>query len=362
MKSIVENEEIREALIAITPAVQFKSITLLFIICFLCSNASAQTKIRIKDFSQNYYAQVVKKPDSSTYNIQVYEKGTHKRLINATADQISDDLLEDEQLIPNIKELPYGNQSVLIYEDFNFDGVKDFAVMNGMNSCYGGPSFDIYLYINKVFVYNDAFSELSNQYCGMFQVDAKTKTLSTMTKDGCCWHQYSEYAVKNNKPVPIKIVEEDARGNSPYFVAVNTKEWTNGKKKETNELFMPYDNLDTVLSFKLTKNNKTVCLFSQDSALYYTLVRQDGSVEFYYPHPHYDEQSQTNIIDSIHYSETTIGFKNKDVYYEIYKEGSNIGIRLKMQDGSVINLEGDPSTLKGNINNLIITKNKNIII
>jgi hypothetical protein len=234
--------------------------------------------------------------------------------------------------------------------------------MNGLNSCYGGPSFDIYLYINKAFVYNAAFSELSNQYCGMFQVDDKAKTLSTMTKDGCCWHQYSEYVVKNNKPVPVKIVEEDARGNSPYFVAVNTKEWTNGKKKEKNELFMPYDNLDTVLSFKLMKNGKTVCLFSQDSALYYTLVRQDGSIEFYYPHPHYDEQSQTNIIDSIHYNKTTIGFKNKDVYYEIYKEGSNIGIRLKMQDGSLINLEGDPSTLKGNLNDLIITKNTNVIM
>ncbi|GAO96405.1 hypothetical protein PSA5_26825 [Pseudomonas syringae pv. actinidiae] len=27
----------------------------------------------------------------------------------------------------NVHELPYGEQSVLIYQDFNFDGIKDLA-------------------------------------------------------------------------------------------------------------------------------------------------------------------------------------------------------------------------------------------
>ncbi|MFC6841120.1 hypothetical protein [Xanthomonas theicola] len=34
----------------------------------------------------------------------------------------------------DVHALPYAEQSVLIYADFNFDGIKDLALMDGQNS------------------------------------------------------------------------------------------------------------------------------------------------------------------------------------------------------------------------------------
>jgi hypothetical protein len=327
-----------------------KTFIIVIIGCLLLGNASAQTEIKIKNFSERYYAKVISKPDSSSYYIQVYEKLSNKRLIEAAAEQISDNLVdENDQLIPNVKELPYGDQSVLIYEDFNFDGIKDFALMNGFQSCYGGPSFDIYLFINNTFTYSPGFSELSNSYCGMFQVDTQRKKIMTMTKSGCCWHQYSEYIVKDNVPVAVKIVEESAAGgNAPYFVEITTKELTEGSMKEKTKLYMPYQAVDTVLSFKLKKNKKTACVFSLDSVLYYALIRQDGSIEFSFPQPD---------ADVIHYNaeRKSIGFKNKDVYYEIFKEG----IKVKLPDQEV-NIEADSASIKGGFNNSLLKNYSNV--
>lgn len=48
-----------------------------------------------------------------------------------------------------------------MYEDFNFDGNKDFAIMDGQNSCYHGPSYRIYLAADKGFSFNEAFTRLA---------------------------------------------------------------------------------------------------------------------------------------------------------------------------------------------------------
>ena len=40
----------------------------------------------------------------------------------------------DGKVRSNIKEIPYGEQSQILYEDYNFDGVPDLALMDGQNS------------------------------------------------------------------------------------------------------------------------------------------------------------------------------------------------------------------------------------
>jgi len=39
----------------------------------------------------------------------------------------------------------FGTAALLIYEDFDFDGRRELAIMDGQNSCYHGPSFRIFL-------------------------------------------------------------------------------------------------------------------------------------------------------------------------------------------------------------------------
>lgn len=77
----------------------------------------------------------------------------------------------------------------MIYQDFNFDGIKDFAITNELHgSCYGMTSYKIYLSSNGKFIFSPSFTKLTEEYCDMFQVDYNRKIISTFTKDGCCWH------------------------------------------------------------------------------------------------------------------------------------------------------------------------------
>src|SRR5690606_26758494 len=189
-----------------------KIIGFVFLLFSLQSVAQDIFPVKISDFSDKYEAFIhVNELDSiegfegekylPEYVIKIIEKKSQKEILKTFSYDFPDYLLdENNEAIPNIKELPYGSQSVLLYEDYNFDGLKDLALMNGNNSCYGGPSFDIYLAQNSSFEYSESFSELSNDYCGMFQINPETKTISTMTKSGCCWHQYSEFKVVNNEP------------------------------------------------------------------------------------------------------------------------------------------------------------------
>ena len=61
----------------------------------------------------------------------------------------------------------------------------------------------------------------------MFVVDAKNKVISTMTKSGCCWHQYSDYIVENNHPKLISTHTEDCQ-RAP-LCTITTEEWKGRK-------------------------------------------------------------------------------------------------------------------------------------
>ena len=117
----------------------------------------------------------------------------------------------------------------------------------------------------------------------MFEVNQEEKTISTMTKDGCCWHQFSEYKVINNIPKAVKIVEEDER-NFP-ILDTTTETLTGGRMVKTSARTFDFDNEDvkTLLSFKTKNGEKQVVLYSNQSQLGYALINKSGNVEFAYP-------------------------------------------------------------------------------
>src|SRR5690606_17578389 len=210
---------------------------ILSVFCFcacLCLLAQKNFPVKISDFSPEFTAEIdLNQKDTiiigafeefrPEFVLKVSDKKTKKILIEAYLSDFPEYLInEQNEAIANVKELPYGSQSVLIYEDFNFDGRADFAIMNGYYSCYGGPSFDIYLTHKKSFQYSESFSVLSNEYCGMFQTEPETKTIHTMTKSGCCWHQFSEFKVENNKPFPIRIEERSLLANNGFHEITET--------------------------------------------------------------------------------------------------------------------------------------------
>lgn len=156
---------------------------------------------KVEDSSDYYYAIVEMYPEDieevfSRGLVIIYSKETGKELIRVDSDELAV-TLRDGEVEANVKQLPYGEQSVIICGDFNFDGRMDIAVQDGQNSAYYGPSYQIYLQgDNRELIHSAAFTSLAQDYLGMFDVDPENERIHTMTKSGCCWHQFSEFAVK----------------------------------------------------------------------------------------------------------------------------------------------------------------------
>ncbi len=273
----------------------------------------------MQGFSDRYEAKVCLKDPQAVFSdgwVAVYDKKSGKELLKVRSEDLAADFVDDE-VEANVHERPYGKQNVLIYEDFNFDGQKDLAISDGNHSCYGGPSYQIYLADADGFSLSKGFTKLAQDYCGMFAVNDEDQTLSTMTKSGCCWHQFSTFKVKDNKPYPLKIIEEDASGMG-VTIDYTVSERKNGKMIDryyqkldkavfTNEDGTYADNLMTIYTFK---NGKKMYLF-YDSGLekdYYAFTDARGRVELLY-----DGEIRKSIKDHC------VEFENKGVTYKIYR-------------------------------------------
>ena len=305
------------------------------------AQTSAQ-QYKIEDFSEDYYAliQSTDNIDSETNSIvEIRNAKTKKIIISQPADIDIDYELDsskehglDNQLSVNVVSLPYGDSSILIYEDFNFDNKPDLAIKDGRNGCYGGPSYQVYLKQGKAFVLSDSFMELAQGNCGFFDVDEDTQTLHTMTKSGAAWHQYSDYKVINNKPVAVRIIEEEY--NSKGLISILEKTRVNGKMVENQyEQLIKADEAEWntlyVYTFDLDNGKKMVLDSYDEEHLYYAFADKDGKIELYY-----DGQF---IYDA---KQKTLSFTNKPVVYQINSQGikvrtSNKTVLLKIKSGSV---------------------------
>ena len=329
----------------------------LFVLPFLAYPALAQT-YQIQDFSDDYYAIIksTNEVNNETNSIvEIRDAKTKKILISQPADIDIDYELDNseahqlgDKISANIVSLPYGESSVLIYDDFNFDNKFDLAIKDGRNGCYGGPSYQVYLKQGKRFVHSEGFTELAQGNCGFFDIDEEKQTLHTMTKSGAAWHQYSDYKVINNKPVAVRIVEEEY--NYKGLLSILEKTRVNGKMVENQyqQLAMYEEGDDSsryVYGFDLENGKKMILDSYDEDHLYYTFADKDGKIELYY-----DGQF---IYDA---KQKTLSFTNKPVVYEI----NNKGITVKNSNKTVL-LKAKPASKGGNLNNLARFKNVKII-
>src|SRR5690554_2279203 len=340
-------------------------IGLLFLLVGLQNVAQSAFPVKIRDFSEKYDATislneknilVQTKYDEYVpeYILHISDKTNQNIVLKAYLSDFPTHLLdENDEAIPNIRELPYGSQSVLLYEDYNFDGINDLALMNGYESCYGGPSFDIYLAKSNTFEYSEAFSVLSNDYCGMFQIDSETKTIYTMTKSGCCWHQFSEFKVIDNEPKPIKITEQSYFRHQ-NFVEVTEISYDKDKEHVTEKLYFPLEEMTSqiLLYFELEKKEKVVVLYEIDEKLHYVFLQKDDLVEFYFPQT--DSESAESKKDfAYNPKEQTLTFTNEKAQYQIYETEQNISIKVKTNE-KTYDMKGVIPTAIGSLKKLNI--------
>ncbi len=135
----------------------------------------------------------------------------------------------------------YAEEYSVVGDDFNFDGLEDFAVCNGREGGYGGPSYNVFLFDRRAgrFVESRPLSRLTEgPYLGLFFPDAKRKRLTAYSKSGCCYHETDVFAVAGNRPVLVEKIVEDATGAGGAgegFVKVTTRRRVRGRWVETTK-------------------------------------------------------------------------------------------------------------------------------
>ena len=279
-------------------------------------------------------------------------KSTDTEIIKIESEELTIFFDEEGNINSNILQLPYGEQSNIICDDFDFDGVKDLAIMDGQFGCYHGPSFQVYLEKNNNLVHSPEFTELAQEYCGMFETDHKSKVIRTMTKSGCCWHEFSEFKVVNGIPKPTVIVVDEIKG---FYYVSTTTEWNGEEKTVSVEKTLETENTDIepIISFELQKNRKKVSVFAVNNYfLNYVLIKSDEIIEFNYPL--LEDYENSNFIITKHLDKLT--FTNKNATYEIYEtvtggKTKTIGVLVKV-NGKTYDLKGDVNSLEGTLKNL----------
>lgn len=325
------------------------------------SSALEQQQYQIQDFSDDYYAIIKPKAyeneDSESNSvIEVIDVKTKKVLISQSADieieyelDNSKELKLGEKISANIVSIPYGESSVLIYDDFNFDNQKDLALKDGRYGCYGGPSYQVYLKDGDAFVHSDSFTELAQGYCGFFGIDKDTQTLHTMTKSGAAWHENSVFKVIDNKPMVVHILETQFTSNDLVSITESTR--VNGKMHVDNyKMLPPYDEQDDKSMFPFIyrfdiENGKKMVLSSTykngAEQMYYAFADKNDKVELYYDGKFaYDP------------SRKTLSFTNKPVVYQI----NNQGITVKLPNKTVL-LKSQPTSAQGSLDKVAQFKN-----
>ncbi|QNH23070.1 hypothetical protein HEP73_04021 [Xanthomonas sp. GW] len=299
---------------------------------------SERVTYKVQDFSERYRATLEVEANEEVFRpgiIRVFARGGTTPLIEvASPELVLDTDAKGGKVKANVHELPYGEQSVLVYDDFNFDGIKDLALMDGQNSCYHGPSYQVYLGTADGFELSSEFTELAQSNCGLFEVDAKAREIHTMTKDGCCWHQSAVYTVRNGELLLERELVEDATGAAPGL-AQETRYRDQGGKRVAEQHYL-WDEDDSMamlphkilLEFRLAPAGKRIVVFAAASdgeagIPYYAAIGAQQRVDLLYP----DDAGEGFDYDADRH---VLGFGRGDTTYRIIGDAQGVPQRMEV--------------------------------
>jgi hypothetical protein len=192
----------------------------------------------------------------------------------------------------------------------------------------------------------------------MFQVDHNERKIYTMTKSGCCWHEFSEFMIENNSPKAVKVITEE---HGFPFNVISEQIW-NGKQvveKTTKTIDTDQEGIQVILSFIVPENGKKVILYNvNDRTLNYAILRKDSTIEFSYPMETIHESPDFKFDGSS--VNRSVTFKNKNATYKIYDRPTKLGIEI-IVDGKTYKLIGDSKTKVGGLDNLLKMQLDNVV-
>ncbi|MFC3654798.1 hypothetical protein FZ025_11600 [Xanthomonas hyacinthi] len=319
---------------------------------------SQRRTYEVQDFSERYRATLEIEDNSETFHpgiVRVFARGSATPLIEVASPELVLDIdAKGGKAKANVLELPYGKQSVLIYADFNFDGIKDLALMDGQNSCYHGPSYQVYVGTAHGFEPSRGFTALAQNNCGLFEVDAQARELHTMTKDGCCWHQSAVYTVRDGAPLLERELVEDATGASSRLTQ-ETRYRDQGGKRVAEKHYLWNEDGGTalgarkiLLEFRLAPSGKRIVVFANqgDGAAgtpYYAAIGAQQRVELLYP----DDAQEGLDFDA---ARQVLRFDRGDTSYRIVGNAQGVPQRMEVVvRGKVQPLALQPGSVHGSL-------------
>jgi hypothetical protein len=319
------------------------------------SNAAPRT-FRIGQFSSDWSARVTvddAKLDDVFLpgSVSVLESRTGKTLISVSSDELYLGVSGDAAKATD--ELPYDKQSLVVHLDFDFDGRPDLAILDGQKSCYHGPSYRIYLQRRAGFVESAPFTRLAQENCGLFAVDAAKRRLQTTSKNGCCMHEFSTYAVWKGVPYLLESVVQTVLLDAPAYVQLDRT-----GRAPSFMLVSPADMPSPpIVEFALAgTTDRRVVVFASEGTLDYALVtgperrvelsylldvagRRRGSVPEQLPRFSFDPAKRE------------LTFRNGAYRYVVCDAPDHLGVEVH-HAGRRVFLAGDPQTRAGGLERL----------
>lgn len=303
----------------------------------------------VQDISERYRATLEVAEQGDVFSpgvVRVYDKQSGAELIQVHSEEMLVETgTESGEVNVDVHERSYGEQAVLIYDDFNFDGIEDLALRDGHFSCYSGPSFQVFLGTPDGFRHSAAFTALAQNYCGMFVYDKNAQQISTSTRSGCCRHRLSTFSVHNGEPV-IEAETEIVYSEITGLLSETRSQSVNGRIVYTTQILWEEDDQRQILlDFQLTPSGRRIIVFRQSKGAPVYCVAVDGKnqVELTYP----QQESEAFNYDS---TQRILSFVRGDAIYRI--RGDDQGKPESMAvtiHGQSTKLNLQPDSAKGSL-------------
>lgn len=280
--------------------------------------------------------------------VRLLERTTGKLLLVTSSEGLEIDETA-VQVGPAGDELPYAGQGIVQYDDFDFDGRRDVAILAGHDSCYGGPSYRVFLREGAGFRASEPFTRLARDFCGMFRVDPVRRRLHTFEKDGCCWHSSQEYGVVARVPRLVSEVELDTSG-----AYAKTTRRSPGRPQRVEHALQADLVERVVLTFALAgKNGQRLVLFAAGRELDCALVQGDESrVQLSYRLDSGGSLASVGPRFSLAAPGTELSYHAKGYRLVVHDGPDRLGVTV-VRGGKATFLAGVPDTREGRLTELL---------
>lgn len=335
-------------------------LTTLIIVLGMLESAKAQTSFIVDDFLEEYYIKVTVEPETDESEIQtvrfhVFDKQSDKKLTTSSADWSSRYITQNFPKAEGIT-VPYQEQSWFLYEDINFDGIKDVVLPQTYIVPFESiPSQGFVVFEGDgkgKYLYNGAFStKIRSKYPAVLTVDSKLEKLILQQQDYQDLESYeAEYEVRENEPIFIKSKLQYQHQPYSHHTVAYFKSETGERKVEHYQEFNP-DKKDTeeILKVALPAWKATARVATTQGIVYFMIEHHSGQIEEVY-----SQLYHTRTTDA----ETLYFGKNKSFLSETYNGEINLVWR---EADETLHVKADSQNKFGSLKKLLQMQENNLL-